>query len=79
QLLAAELAYRLSLWQQSVTYFERAEAAEPLAPDQEFYLAVALYKSGEQSAAEQRLERCLPRIRPSNFVQFWSARIRGDG
>ena len=76
QHLAAELAYRLSRWERAVHFFERAEAVSTLRSDQEFYLAVALFKSGRQQAAEERLEACLPHIQSSDYVRFWTERIR---
>ncbi|MEM8998224.1 MAG: hypothetical protein AAGF23_25805, partial [Acidobacteriota bacterium] len=79
QHLAAELAYRLSRWDDAIVFFERAEAVSTLRPDQQFYLAVALFKAGRQSAAEARLDACLPQIQPSDFVNFWTERIRSGG
>lgn len=78
QHLAAELAYRLSLWDDAVSYFQRAEKIVSQKPDLQFYLAVALYKSGDREAAANMLDRCVPHIQPSDFVQFWVARIRND-
>ena len=80
QHLAAELAYRLSLWDDAVSYFQRAEKIVSQKPDLQFYLAVALYKSGDQQAAAAMLDRCEPHIQNSDFVQFWVERIRnGQG
>ena len=76
QHLAAELAYRLSLWADSVKYFQRADRIVSAKPDLQFYLAVALYKSGDATAASAILDQCLPKIQTSDFVNFWVERIR---
>ncbi len=78
QHLAAELAYRLSLWDDAVSYFQRAEKIVSTKPDLQFYLAVALYKSGDQQGAAAMLDQCEPHIQSSDFVQFWVARIRDE-
>ena len=76
QHLTAELAYRLSHWADSVKYFKRADRIVSQKPDLQFYLAVALYKSGDPAAASDMLDRCLPLIQSSEFVNFWVERIR---
>ena len=76
QHLAAELAYRLSRWPEAVTYFRRAEEVVSQSPNLQFYLAVALYKSGEKAAAVEMLDRCESSIQSSDFVRFWVERIR---
>ena len=78
QHLAAELAYRLSLWEDAVSYFRRAEQIVSQKPNLQFYLAVALYKSGDREAAADMLDQCVPHIQSSDFVQFWVSRIRAD-
>lgn len=79
QHLTAELAYRLSLWPQAVSYFQRADTIVSEKPNLQFYLAVALYKSGDREAALMTLDRCVPLIQPSDFVKYWVERIRSDG
>lgn len=79
QHLAAELAYRLSLWDDAVRYFRQAESIVSNKPNLQFYLAVALYKSGDKQAAVDMLDRCEPHIQSSDFVEFWVARIRDSG
>ena len=78
QQLVAEIAYRLTRWEDAARYFRRAEKIGPLTPDFQFYLAISLYKSGDQAAAVELLDRCLPQIAPSDFVAFWAKRIRGE-
>ena len=79
QLVAAELAYRLSRWDDAVFYFQRADDRLDERPELQFYLAVALYKSGDLDAARAMLDRCLPRIAVSEYVDYWVERIRGSG
>lgn len=76
QHVVAELAYRLSLWPEAVRYFQRADEIVSQKPDLQFYLAVALYKSGDRKAAAAILDKCEPLIEPSDFVKFWVERIR---
>ncbi|MCG8455681.1 MAG: hypothetical protein MI919_05320 [Holophagales bacterium] len=78
QHLVAELAYRLSRWDEAVTYFRRAEEIVDQKPNLQFYMAVALFKSGDRPAAQEMLDRCEPHIQDSGYVQFWTRRIRGE-
>ena len=78
QLLTAEIAYRLSSWQQAVSYFERGGVRGTSRPELQFYLAVSLYESGDQTAAQEILRRCLPQLEPSDFVRSYAARINGS-
>ncbi|HEX6203036.1 MAG TPA: hypothetical protein VF100_08550, partial [Thermoanaerobaculia bacterium] len=76
QHLAAEIAYRASRWQDAVTYFRRG--GEPVAaPALQFYLAVALWESGEGDEAARVLERALPYLPRSAFVDGYVERILG--
>ncbi len=75
QHLAAEIAYRLSRWQEAVTFFERG--GEPSHPDRLFYFSVALFKTGDQAAARRALERCLPSLELTPFVRSFVAEILG--
>ncbi len=77
QLLTAEIAYRLSLWDDAVSFFERGGVTTTSRPELQFYLAVALYESGDQASAQDMLERCLPRLEPTDFVRTYAARING--
>ncbi len=75
QHLAAEIAYRLSRWQDAVTFFERG--GEPDYPDRLFYFAVALFKTGGRAEARRMLEQCLPSLEMTAYVQSYVAEIMG--
>ena len=75
QFLVAETAYRLRLWNECVAYFRRG--GEPDRPELGFYYAVALYESGDRPSAVEVLERTLPRLRQTDFIREYAARIRG--
>jgi predicted Zn-dependent protease len=76
QHLAAEIAYRASRWEDAVTYFRRG--GEPVAaPPLMFYLAVALWESGDGDEAARVLERALPGLPRSAFVDGYVERILG--
>ncbi len=75
QHLAAEIAYRLSRWQEAVSLFERGGRPEPSQPNRLFYLAVALFETGDRAAAQGLLERCLPSLETTPFVRSYVDRI----
>lgn len=75
QHLAALIAYRSARWAEASDYFERG--GEPNDPAMRFYFAVALYESGEHSAAADLLRRALPELERSEFVSAYEARILG--
>ncbi len=79
QLLAAEIAYRLSRWAAAITYFDRAGVFETGRPEHQFYLAVSLYESGDHVTAQEMLRRCLPQLEQTDFVQAYSQRIKSGG
>ena len=79
QLLAAEIAYRLSRWDAAVKFFERGGVAATSRPELQFYLAVALYESGDRSAAQEMLRLCLSRLEPTDFVRAYATRINNGG
>ena len=78
QHLVAEISYRLSRWQEAVTYFRRGGEPRTSHPDRLFYLSVALYETGDQTAARRVLERCLPSLEMTAFVRSYSEKILGD-
>ncbi len=77
QHLAAEIAYRLSRWQDAVTFFQRG--GEPSGPDRLFYFSLALFKTGDRAEARRALERCLPALELTGFVRSYVDEILGPG
>ena len=78
QLLAAESAYRLSFWQESVAFFQRAGDPGDDQPRLLFYMAVSLYESGDLEGAATALERALPALERNAFVDSYVTRILGS-
>lgn len=76
-LLAAEIAYRSSRWAEAVRFFERAGELEGEPPALLFYYAVALYEAGDADRAATVLERCLPDLQRTPFVEAYVERILG--
>lgn len=74
QVLVAEISYRLRRWSEVVAYFERGGSAS--APDQQFYLAVALYETGDRAAAARALDLCLPNLEETAVVRGYVEKIR---
>lgn len=79
QYLAAEIAYRAGRWREAVAYFRRGGDPGDGNAMLLFYLAVALYETGEDAAAADALERSLPQIEHTPFVRSYRAKILGDG
>ena len=77
QHLAAEIAYRASRWEEAARYFRRG--GEPAQPEMLFYMAVSLFEAGEQEAAKPLLERALPSLPRTPFVEGYAERILGPG
>jgi len=78
QLLAAEIAYRASAWEESVLYFERSGEIPRSRPLLLFYKSVSLYETGRRSEAEETLRKCLPRLRRTPYVQNYIEQILPD-
>lgn len=78
QHLAAEASYRLSRWQDAVTWFRRGGDPGEAAPELLFYFAVALHESGDRSAAAETLRRALPRLQRSPYVDVYAKKILGE-
>ena len=79
QLLAGEAAYRNSRWREAASYLKRG--GEPLdeRPELLFYLAVALYESGDARGAASALKRTLPNLQKTPYVESYARRILGPG
>lgn len=71
--IAAEAAYRLSLWNQAVELFQRG--GNPPRAEQQFYFAVALFEAGEVSRARVLLEQATPHLKRNDYVERMIARI----
>jgi predicted Zn-dependent protease len=76
QHLAGEIAYRASRWAQAATYLRRGGPSDA-QPELAFYLAVALWESGERQEAARVLETALPRLPRNEFVDGYAERILG--
>lgn len=79
QHLAATLAYRISRWDEAVRYFRRGGDPSEEEPELLFYQAVALYETGDTRAAADALERSLPRLSRTPFVQQYQQKIQDAG
>ncbi len=77
QHLAAEAAYRLSRWRDAAAYFRRGGEPGTDQPELLFYMAVALYESGEKSAAAAALQRSLPNLQRTPYVDGYAKKILG--
>lgn len=78
QRLAGEASYRLSRWPDVVTYFKRGGGLPDTEPELLFYLAVALYESGDRQAAADTLRRSLPNLQRSAYVDAYARKILGQ-
>ena len=78
QHVAAEIAYRGARWTDSVAYFRRGGDPGVTQPLRLFYLAVALYESGDRENAAAALKKCLPRIKNTEYVEQYRRKILGQ-
>ncbi|HEX2252087.1 MAG TPA: hypothetical protein VHQ65_02340, partial [Thermoanaerobaculia bacterium] len=79
QNLAGEIAYRASRWPEAVEYLRRG-ASEAQGPELRFYLAVALYESGERDEAARVLREVSARLPSTGFVESYRVKIlAGEG
>lgn len=78
QHLAAEAAYRISRWNDSASYFKRGGEPGADQPELLFYMAVALYESGDRTGAATVLRRCLPNLQRTSYVDGYARKILGE-
>lgn len=79
RLLAAEIAYRASWWEDAVWHFEAVGDPGETDPRLEFYLAVSLFESGRRERAAETLRRCLDRLERTPFVDRYRSLILESG
>lgn len=77
QLVAAEAAYRLARWQEAAAYFGSAGDPGEEQPLLLFYWAVSLFEAGDKARAATVLRRALPRIKHTEYVDAYEAKILG--
>jgi hypothetical protein len=75
QFLVAEIAYRASRFPEVITYMRRGGDPGASQPTLLFYLAIAQYETGDRAAARLTLERCLPRLQRTPFVERYTQKI----
>lgn len=73
--LAGEAAYRLSRWADAVVYFRRGGNPGEDQPELLFYMAVALYESGDTTAAANALRSSLPQLKRTPYVEAYVKKI----
>lgn len=78
QFLVGEIAYRSSRWREAARYLARGGDPLPDRPELLFYLAVALHESGRTEEARTPLQRALPRLEQTEFVDKYVREILGD-
>jgi predicted Zn-dependent protease len=78
QHLAAESAYRSSRWADAAAYFKRGGEPGADQPELLFYMAVALYESGDRPAAANALRRSLPSLQRTPYVDGYAKKILGE-
>ena len=77
QHLAAEAAYRISSWADAARYFRRGGEPGEDQPELMFYMAVALFESGDAASAASILKRSLPNLQRSPYVDAYARKILG--
>ena len=78
QQLAGEAAYRISRWSDAAEYLGRAGGPGEDQPELLFYLAVALYESGDRQMAADPLRRALPNLQRTPYVDGYAKKILGQ-
>jgi hypothetical protein len=77
QRVAGEASYRVSRWADCVRYLKRGNLPDS-EPELLFYLAVALYESGDTTEAADTLRRSLPNLQRSAYVDAYARKILGE-
>lgn len=77
QHVAAEAAYRVSRWADAARYFQRGGEPPADQPELLFYMAVALYESGDAAKAAEILKRSLPNLERTPYVDAYAKKILG--
>lgn len=78
QQLAGEAAYRISRWSEAADYLGRAGGPGEDQPELLFYLAVALFESGDPQTAAGSLRRALPNLQRTPYVDGYAKKILGQ-
>lgn len=78
QHLAAEAAYRSSRWADASSYFRRGGEPGADQPELLFYMAVALYESGDRPGAANALRRSLSSLQRTPYVDGYAKKILGE-
>lgn len=78
QHLAAEAAYRSSRWADASAYFRRGGEPGADQPELLFYMAVALYESGDRPGAANALRRSLSSLQRTPYVDGYAKKILGE-
>ena len=79
QFVAAELAYRTLRWPEAVAYFRCGGDPGDARPLLLFYEAVSLYETGDADGSAAILNRSLPKIRRTSYVEGYVQKILGPG
>ena len=77
QHLAAEVAYRAGDWPRASEYFARGGPPNLEQPTFLFYMAVALFETGDTVRAADLLVAALPKLRKTPFVNRYTTKILG--
>ena len=74
---AAELAYRASRFADAVRHFRQGGDPGEDQPLLHFYLAVALWETGDRASAAEAMRRCEGKLRATPFFESYRQRILG--
>ena len=74
---AAELAYRASRYADAVRHFRQGGDPGEDQPLLHFYLAVALWETGDRASAAEAMRRCEGKLRATPFFESYRQRILG--